>query len=182
MTASPTATRWPSEPLPRLRSRGGSGAGSSDYPGRRNPRAAGPRPASKDTAELLATAEATLKAERRFRGQQLQQLGEYAPEVEPDPARREIHLALQAAARSALRDIDAALRRIRQGSYGRCPRCGDALSAERLGALPMTSLCGRCQRATAMAGTTDSNAPNGGANPITTLSRGERHHDHGAGA
>ena len=121
-------------------------------------------------------------AERRFRAQQLQQLSEAAPDAETDPARREIHFALQAAARTALRDIDAALRKIRQGSYGRCPRCGDALSVERLRALPMASLCGRCQRATAMAATTDSNAPNGGANPITTPSRGERHHDHGAGA
>jgi RNA polymerase-binding transcription factor DksA len=116
-------------------------------------------------------------AERRFRAQQLQQLSEAAPDAETDPARREIHLALQAAARTALRDIDAALRKIRQGSYGRCPRCGDALSVERLRALPMTSLCGVCQRATAVAAATDSNGPNGGGHPLTTPSSGERHHD-----
>ena len=172
MTASPTATRWPSEPLPRLRSSGGSGAGSSDYPGRRNPRAAGRRSDSKDAAELLATARATLLAQRRFRAQQLRQLGEYAPEVEPDPARREIHLALRAAARSALRDIDAALRRIRHGNYGRCPTCGGALSVERLRALPMTSLCGRCQRAAAMAAAAESKTLKGDGQHITTPSSG----------
>jgi RNA polymerase-binding transcription factor len=150
MTASPTATMWPPEPLPRLRSRGGSGAGSSDYPGRRNPRAVGRRPESAN-AELLATATAALLAQRSFRAQQLQQLGEDPPEAEPDAARSEIHMALQAAARSALRDIDAALRRIRRGNYGRCPTCGDALSVERLRAVPMTSHCERCQRAAANA-------------------------------
>lgn len=155
MTASSTFATRPPEPLPRLRSRGGSGAGSSDYPSRRNPRTAGRRPDSAN-AEFLATATATLMAQRSFRAQQLQQLGRSAPEAEPDPARREIHMALQAAARSALRDIDAAMRRIRHGSFGRCPTCGDGLSVERLRALPMTSLCGRCQRATAMAAATES--------------------------
>jgi DnaK suppressor protein len=181
MTASPTATRWPPEPLPRLRSRGGSGAGSSDYPGRRNPRAVGRRPDSAN-GELLATATAALMAQRSFRAQQLRQLGQGSPDARADPARKEIHIALRAAARSALRDIDAALRRIRHGTYGRCPTCGDALSVERLRALPMTALCGRCQRAAATAAATDSNAPNGGGHPTTTPLIGERHHDHGAGA
>ena len=170
---APKVTRSPFLTLPRLRSRGGSGAGSSDYPGRRNPRAVGRR---RDSAngELLATATADLMAQRSFRAQQLQQLGEHPPEGEPDPARREIHMALQAAARSALRDIDAALRRIRCGNYGRCPPCGDALSVERLRALPMTSHCERCQRAAANAAAAESNAPTGGGHPIATPSSGER--------
>ena len=171
MTASPTATRWPSEPLPRLRSRGGSGAGSSDYPGRRNPRAAGPR-LDGENAERLAIATVTLMAQRSFRAQQLRQLGRAGPDAAPDPARREIHLALRAAARSALRDIDAALRRIRHGNYGRCPTCGGALSVERLRALPMTSLCGRCQRAAAMAAAAESKTLKGDGQHITTPSSG----------
>jgi RNA polymerase-binding transcription factor DksA len=155
--------------------------GSSDHPSRRNPRAANGRP-DNASAELLASATASLMAQRRFRAQQLRELGHVAPDADLDPARREIHVALHAGARSALRDIDAALRRIRYGIYGQCPTCGHALSLERLGALPMTSLCGRCQRATAMAAATESNAPNGDGHPITTPSTGERHHDHGAGA
>jgi RNA polymerase-binding transcription factor DksA len=90
-------------------------------------------------------------------------------------------MALQAAGRLALRDVEAALRRIRHGTYGRCSTCGEAVSAERLRAVPMISRCGRCQRATAMAAT-ESNAPSGGGHPIATTLIGERHHDHGAGA
>jgi RNA polymerase-binding transcription factor DksA len=121
-------------------------------------------------------------AQRSFRVQQLQELDRVGADAEPDAAQREVRLALHTAAWSALREIDAALRRIRQGNYGRCPTCGDALSVERLRALPMTSRCGRCQRAIAVAAATESNAPNGGGHPITTPPRGERHHDHGAGA
>ena len=60
-------------------------------------------------------------AERRFRVQQLQQLSEAAPDAETDPARREIHLALRAAARTALRDIDAALRKSGKAATGAAP-------------------------------------------------------------
>ena len=157
MTASSTATARSSEPLPRLRSRGGSGAGSSDYPGRRNPRAAGPSQTIQ-SPEFLASARATLMAQRSFRVQQLQELDTAGADAESDAARREVRLALRTAAWSALREIDAALRRIRQGNYGRCPRCGDALSVERLRALPMTRFCGRCQRATAERSVTGASA------------------------
>ena len=63
-----------------------------------------------------------------------------------DAARSQVHQALRAAARSVLADIDAALRRIEQGSYGRCQECGDALTVTRLTALPMAARCGSCQR------------------------------------
>ena len=148
MTASSTATARFSEPLPRLRSRGGSGAGSSDYPGRRNPRAAGPSQTILGP-EFLASARATLMTQRGFRVQQLHELDTAGSDAGSDAARREVRLVLRTAGWSALREIDAALRRIQQGTYGRCPRCGDALSVERLRALPMTRLCGRCQGATA---------------------------------
>jgi DnaK suppressor protein len=133
------------ESLSRSRSRGGSEVGSSDHPGRRNPRATG----QSLNAEFLATARATLLTQRSFRVQQLQELGTVTAHAEDDAARREVRVRLRAAAKSALRDIDGALRRIKGGHYGRCPACGDALSMERLRALPMTRLCGRCHRATA---------------------------------
>jgi RNA polymerase-binding transcription factor len=158
MTAPSTAAMRSPEPLPRSRSRGGSGAGSSDQPpvtrkvpagtpGRRNPRAASRR-ADIDVEEFLAVARSTLTALRTFRIHQLQQLQVTCPHPGTDRARAEIHRALRAAARMALRDIDSALGRIHRGSYGRCPRCGDTISPHRLRALPMTVLCGRCQRAT----------------------------------
>ena len=148
MTTSSTVTAKTPEPLPRLRSRGAAGAGSSEYSGRRNPRATG-RSVSIRSAEVLASARATLLAQRSFRVQQLRELNTVAPDSELDAARSEVHRTLRAAAVSALRDIDAALRRIRQGSFGRCATCGDELSVERLNALPVARSCGRCQVAAA---------------------------------
>ncbi|WP_306154199.1 TraR/DksA C4-type zinc finger protein [Roseovarius sp. MMSF_3281] len=43
--------------------------------------------------------------------------------------------------------IRAALRRIREGSYGNCVRCGEAIALERLDTLPDTPLCRDCAAA-----------------------------------
>jgi len=164
MTASLAATARSLPPLPRPRSRRGMAAGSSDRPRRSSPRIAGP---GSDiwSPEFLANASAILRAQRSFRVQQLRELDTVPLEAAADPARMEIHFSLRAAAQSALRDIDAALRRIRRGSFGRCLTCGDSMSAERLDALPMASLCGRCHRATGVdAGT--KRADVGGLAPI----------------
>lgn len=41
--------------------------------------------------------------------------------------------------------IDAALRRIREGRYGVCEDCGDAIAPARLAAVPETPVCAACQ-------------------------------------
>lgn len=46
-----------------------------------------------------------------------------------------------------LRQIDAALARIADGTYGTCVRCGEAISSERLEVLPQTPLCKLCAAA-----------------------------------
>jgi DnaK suppressor protein len=43
--------------------------------------------------------------------------------------------------------IDAALRRIDDGTYGLCTNCGKPISEERLEALPWASLCIDCAKA-----------------------------------
>ena len=85
-----------------------------------------------------------LVRQRAFRIRQVAQLD--ADDAESDVARREIHAALRAAAQSVLSEIDAALHRIERDRYGRCPRCGGYISLGRLRALPMSALCGACQR------------------------------------
>ncbi|WP_397543291.1 TraR/DksA C4-type zinc finger protein [Roseovarius salis] len=40
--------------------------------------------------------------------------------------------------------IRAALKRIRDGNYGICTRCGDEISGERLDTLPDTPFCREC--------------------------------------
>lgn len=49
--------------------------------------------------------------------------------------------------RIILRLIEAALRRITDGSFGVCVACGDDIQDRRLGALPWTQFCLRCQEA-----------------------------------
>ncbi len=52
--------------------------------------------------------------------------------------------ALLTAARSHLDDVDAALQRIADGSYGRCEHCGDPIPHERLLARPAARTCIAC--------------------------------------
>lgn len=41
-------------------------------------------------------------------------------------------------------EIQAAMERLAQGTYGLCERCGEAIDPERLAILPDTKLCIRC--------------------------------------
>ena len=47
--------------------------------------------------------------------------------------------------RAILRLIEAALKRIADGSFGVCVGCGDDIQSQRLEALPWTQFCLRCQ-------------------------------------
>jgi len=47
--------------------------------------------------------------------------------------------------RTVLRLIEAALKRIADGSFGICVGCGDGIQDQRLQALPWTQFCLRCQ-------------------------------------
>jgi DnaK suppressor protein len=55
-------------------------------------------------------------------------------------------LALIDRLRSQLRDVERALRKIEDGSYGLCERCGQPISPERLEALPYSTLCVTCKQ------------------------------------
>ncbi|OFW66487.1 MAG: hypothetical protein A2Z12_05530 [Actinobacteria bacterium RBG_16_68_21] len=48
----------------------------------------------------------------------------------------------------SLADVDRALAKIADGSYGVCDTCGDVIPDNRLEALPATSQCVRCSSAT----------------------------------
>jgi RNA polymerase-binding transcription factor DksA len=45
-----------------------------------------------------------------------------------------------------LKDVENALQRLDQGTYGVCVRCGKPISDERLDVLPDTVLCATCAR------------------------------------
>ena len=54
---------------------------------------------------------------------------------------RELDEGLEAGAQQTLAEIDAALRRMDEGTYGICEACGKPIGAERLAAIPWTRLC-----------------------------------------
>ncbi|MGH9231016.1 MAG: TraR/DksA family transcriptional regulator [Acidimicrobiales bacterium] len=58
---------------------------------------------------------------------------------------RERDLALSAQARAAIEQIDRAIEKIHDGSYGKCDSCGTAIPRERLRALPYAALCVKCK-------------------------------------
>ena len=72
-------------------------------------------------------------------------------EREPDTAdgsatlEQERVLAVTAELRATLEEVNRALEKIEQGTYGRCDSCGKAIPAERLEILPQASLCVSCK-------------------------------------
>src|SRR5439155_13104879 len=58
---------------------------------------------------------------------------------------RERDLALSAQARASIEDIDRALAKIEDGTYGICEGCGRPIPKARLKALPHASLCVACK-------------------------------------
>jgi RNA polymerase-binding protein DksA len=59
---------------------------------------------------------------------------------------REIDYSLEDNAGHVLAEIDAALERIEDGTYGICETCGEPISEERLEAIPYTRQCIDCKR------------------------------------
>jgi RNA polymerase-binding protein DksA len=59
---------------------------------------------------------------------------------------REIDYTLEENSTRMLAAVDAALRRIEDGSYGTCASCGTEIAEERLEAYPWASQCIDCKR------------------------------------
>jgi DnaK suppressor protein len=51
------------------------------------------------------------------------------------------------ATRGILDDVNAALDRLADGTFGQCEECGGSISEERLNAIPYAPLCVRCAKA-----------------------------------
>ncbi len=57
---------------------------------------------------------------------------------------QELTLSLVGSDQAALDEIDRALERIKDGSFGRCEGCGSMIPKSRLEAIPYAALCVRC--------------------------------------
>src|SRR2546423_13280735 len=69
---------------------------------------------------------------------------EHDPEGATLAFERQHTAALLDAAREQVTALDDALRRLAEGRYGACDRCGQPIVAERLAARPAAATCVRC--------------------------------------
>lgn len=82
-----------------------------------------------------------LEHERATRLTQLQAIGEAGQEAEA-----QVMAAQKDTIQRVLKEIDAAIGRVSDGSYGTCPGCSKPIPVERLEILPYTQFCVPCQR------------------------------------
>jgi DnaK suppressor protein len=107
-------------------------------------------PVAVDYAQLLAEEQASLR-------RQLAELGfgesgalKYDPNFADSSqvtAERGEAEALAGELNEALAEVEAALRRLADGTYGLCERCGQPISPARLEAMPAARLCISCAAA-----------------------------------
>ncbi len=107
-----------------------------------------PRPTPLVPRRQLPRLRRELEQERCFRVDQIDELAAEtaAASLVGDDARRHIGRALTVAAEWVLGDVEAALHRLDQGTYGLCECCQAPIPFERLDVLPMTRSCVPCQR------------------------------------
>lgn len=65
-------------------------------------------------------------------------------DVGTDASEQDLALNLLGSEEEVLEQIDAALQRIKDGTYGRCEECSLGIPKARLDAIPYTSLCVKC--------------------------------------
>ena len=71
-----------------------------------------------------------------------QHLADHASEM----VDRELDESLEENVEVLVRDIDRALQKIADGTYGKCERCGRDIPEERLEAVPYATLCVTCKQ------------------------------------
>ena len=107
--------------------------------------------------ELLLTAKATVTSEihqiaKEASKSQREAAGDisaytyHMADVAGDHYDRELSLNIASTEQRTLYEIDEALKRIDDGSYGACLECGKPIPQKRLKAVPYASLCIACQR------------------------------------
>jgi RNA polymerase-binding protein DksA len=66
-------------------------------------------------------------------------------DVGTDTFGREVELTIASAGSETMKDIEAALGKIEDGTYGKCGVCGGQVSEKRLEAVPYARLCISCK-------------------------------------
>ncbi|MEU6683059.1 TraR/DksA C4-type zinc finger protein [Streptomyces sp. NPDC046832] len=104
------------------------------------------------SAEDLAALRENLHEQRLFRREQLRLLAGPVTSRAEDLLRQraaaqiEVRVKLAASARMVLNDVESALTRMDEGSYGSCHLCRGPVEHERLRIVPQARYCARCQQ------------------------------------
>lgn len=94
--------------------------------------------------ELTATMHGRIRDVRRRDAQERQPSGD---EGEPSFGHQDMDLALVQMQAEAVSRIEAALRRLDEGRYGRCAECEEDIAHARLVAMPFAVRCTECEGA-----------------------------------
>ncbi|MEV6926644.1 TraR/DksA C4-type zinc finger protein [Dactylosporangium sp. NPDC051485] len=95
--------------------------------------------------DWIAGVRASLSDDLTAQTARLRELTELSADT-GDPGEAHNRAALVAATRQNVERITGALRRIAEGSYGRCEKCDAPIPAERLEIVPYARFCMPCQR------------------------------------
>jgi len=97
--------------------------------------------------ERLAQELNEVRSELDHLDRRLRERGDYGlGKGDPGIYQWEFNLAMRERYQQRLDDIEHALDRMQQGTFGRCNKCGKAIGQARLEALPFTSTCIACAR------------------------------------
>lgn len=98
----------------------------------------------KEREQLLAELRITAQGHTK-NGIELSDYDNHPADAASETFERTREYALDANSKKILESIDAALKRIEEGSYGICDGCGEPISVDRLKAIPYATLCIHCQ-------------------------------------
>ena len=95
--------------------------------------------------ELKILQKENLKTPQRDASGDLSGYVYHMADVATDNYNRELSLDLATAEQRALYEIEEALKRIEDKTFGNCLECNEPISKRRLAAVPQTTLCIKCQ-------------------------------------
>ena len=101
---------------------------------------------AKLAGEIKAIAREASKSPREASGD-LSAYTIHMADMAADTYERELSMDIVSSEQEILYQIDDALKRLEDGSYGVCQQCNEPIAMSRLKAVPYAAMCIRCQRA-----------------------------------
>jgi DnaK suppressor protein len=94
--------------------------------------------------DVTHLADAALRQRRTDANGDLSSMPIHMADIGSDNYEQEFTLSLMESGGSTLEQIEAALERIEEGTYGECVDCGSRIPKARLNAIPYTVFCVKC--------------------------------------